>query len=170
MFTELLQQGRKREAFKLASALFWLILVVLGGLTIVWMAMAGLVMPLFTGDVERRATALTVGLSRVLFPVVLLLSLTGLLVGILQSYDQFTVPALAPAVWNVVILVLLVLLHGRFHGQDAVYAYAIAWLVATVVQFLLVACGDAQVEFRLPFTLQLARPARAPGAASCSCR
>jgi putative peptidoglycan lipid II flippase len=153
IFTELLQAGRKREAFRLASELFWLILIGLGALTLVWMAAAGLIMPLFTGTFSASTTALTVGLSRVLFPVVLLLSLTGLLVGILQSYDEFSVPALAPAVWNVVIIVLLVVLHGRFRGQDSVYAYAIAWLVATVVQLLLIASALRRIEFRLSFTL-----------------
>ena len=159
VFTDLLQQGRKREAFKLASELFWLILVILGALTVVFIAAAGLVMPLFTGTTFSEATTiLTVGLSRVLFPVVLLLSLTGLLVGILQSYDEFTVPALAPAVWNIVIVALLVVLHSRFHGQDAVYAYAIAWLVATVVQFLMIAGALPKVEFRLSFSLNWRDP------------
>jgi putative peptidoglycan lipid II flippase len=159
VFTDLLQQGRKREAFKLASELFWLILIVLGGLTILYMGIAGLVMPLFTGTTFSAATtALTAGLSRVLFPVVLLLSLTGLLVGILQSYDEFTVPALAPAVWNIVIVALLVVLHSRFHGQDAVYAYAIAWLVATIVQFLMIAGALPKVEFRLSFSLNWRDP------------
>jgi putative peptidoglycan lipid II flippase len=153
VFTELMQDGRKREAFRLASELFWLILVMLGALTLVWMGVAGVIMPLFTGTFSASATALTVGLSRVLFPVVLLLSLTGLLVGILQSYDEFSIPALAPAVWNVVIIVLLVGLHGRFHGQNAVYAYAIAWLVATVVQLLLIASALRRIDFRLSFTL-----------------
>ena len=96
IFTELLQQGRRREAFRLASSLFWLILVVLGALTLVYMGIAGIVMPLFTGTLTNAQTVLTTGLSRVLFPVVLLLSLTGLMVAILQSYDQFTIPALAP--------------------------------------------------------------------------
>ena len=153
IFTELLQQGRKREAFKLASELFWLILVVLGGLTVVWMGVAEVIVPLFTGTLSASATDLTVGLSRVLFPVVLLLSLTGLMVGILQSYDEFTIPAIAPAVWNIVIIVGLVVLHGRFHGQDAVYAYAIAWLVATIVQMLMIAWALRSVEFKLSFTL-----------------
>ena len=153
VFTQLMQEGRKREAFKLASELFWLILVGLGVLTLVWMGVAGLVMPLFTGTFSASTTALTVGLSRVLFPVVLLLSMTGLLVGILQSYDEFSIPALAPAVWNVVIIVLLVALHGQFHGQDAIYAYAIAWLVATVVQLAMIASALRQIDFRLSFTL-----------------
>src|SRR6185312_11143195 len=80
VFTELLQKGRKREAFRLAATLFWVILVALGGLTLVWFAVADVITPLFTGN--GISASLTAGLSRVLFPVVLLLSLTGLLVGI----------------------------------------------------------------------------------------
>ena len=150
IFTELLQAGRKREAFRLASSLFWLILLSLGALTLVYMGIAGIVMPLFTGS--SIPTALATGLSRVLFPVVLLLSLTGLFVAILQSYDEFSIPALAPAVWNIVIVVLLVVLHGRFKShQDSVYAYAIAWLVATIVQFLMIAWALRRVEYSLSF-------------------
>ena len=156
VFTELLQKGRKREAFRLASTLFWVILIVLGALTVFWIAVAGLVVPLFTG--ANIPAALTAGLSRVLFPVVLLLSLTGLLVGILQSYDEFTIPALAPAVWNLVILAVLVGLHDRFHGPNKIYAYAIAWLVATVVQLLLVASAMRRIEFRLGFTVDWRDP------------
>ncbi|MGB0091988.1 MAG: murein biosynthesis integral membrane protein MurJ [Solirubrobacteraceae bacterium] len=156
VFTELLQKGRKREAFRMASALFWIILITLGTLTVVWMLVAGLVVPIFTG--EHLSTSLTAGLSQVLFPVVLLLSLTGLLVGILQSYDQFTIPALAPAVWNLVILLVLLVLHSHFHGPDQVYAYAIAWLVATVVQLLMVASALRTVEFRLSLTLDWRDP------------
>jgi putative peptidoglycan lipid II flippase len=158
IFTELLQAGRRKEAFRLAASLFWLILLVLGLLTIVYIALAGLVMPMFTGTLTTPQTALAVGLSRVLFPVVLLLSLTGLFVGILQSYDEFSIPALAPAVWNIVIVVLMVILHSHFHGQDAVYSYAIAWLVATVVQFLLIASALRTVDFRLAFAFDWRDP------------
>jgi putative peptidoglycan lipid II flippase len=158
VFTELLQKGRRREAFQLASSLFWIILLGLGALTVAWTLVAGLVVPVFTGSFTAAQNTLTAGLSRVMFPVVLLLSLTGLFVGILQSYDEFTIPALAPAVWNLVILVLLVVLHSRFHGDDQVYAYAIAWLVATVVQLLMVAAALGRVDFRLSFSFHWRDP------------
>ena len=157
VFTDLLQQGRKREAFKLASTLFWIILIVLGALTALGILLAGVIMPLFTGTSFTAAdNALTAGLTQVLFPVVLLLGLTGLMVGILQSYDQFTIPAIAPAVWNLVILVLLIGLRHQF--PQSIYAYAIAWLVATVVQMLMVAWALRQIDFRLAFTLDWRDP------------
>ncbi len=150
VFTDLLQQGRKREAFKLASTLFWIILIALGALTALGILLADVIMPLFTGTTFTAAdNTLTAGLARVLFPVVLLLGLTGLLVGILQSYDEFSIPALAPAVWNLVILVLLVVLHTHFSSGHRLYAYAIAWLVATVVQMLMVASALRRIDFRL---------------------
>ena len=158
VFTDLLQQGRKREAFRLASTLFWIILIVLGALTAVGILLAGTIMPLFTGTTFDGDLTADRGLAQVLFPVVLLLGLTGLLVGILQSYDEFTIPALAPAVWNVVIVVLLVALHPRFPVGKQIYAYAVAWLVATVVQLLLIASALRRIDFRLQFSIDWRDP------------
>jgi putative peptidoglycan lipid II flippase len=78
------------------------------------------------------------------------------MVGILQSYDEFTVPAIAPAVWNLVILVLLIGLHSQFH--QSIYAYAVAWLVATVVQMAMVGWALHKIDFRLAFTLDWRDP------------
>jgi putative peptidoglycan lipid II flippase len=154
VFTELLQKGRKKEAFRLASTLFWIMLIVLGAVTAFFILAAGVIMPLFTGDTfNGPLNALTAGLSQILFPVVLILGLTGLLVGILQSYDHFTIPAISPAVWNVVILILLVILRPHYHGGyedgNQLHAYAIAILVATFVQLLLAAAALGRIDFRL---------------------
>ncbi len=158
VFTDLLQQGRKREAFRLASTLFWIMLIVLGAFTAFFVLAAGVIMPLFTGPTfNAPLDALTVGLSQVLFPVVLLIGLIGLLVGVLQSYEHFTIPAIAPAVWNLVIIVLLVLLRPHFEGGykdgDQLYAYAIAILIATFVQLLMVFGALGRIDFRLQFSI-----------------
>jgi putative peptidoglycan lipid II flippase len=150
VFTDLLQKGRRTEAVRLASTLLWIMLIALGAITAVFILAAGLIMPLFIGPTfSHSLTALTVGLSRVLFPVILLLGLNGLLVGILQSYDHFTIPALSPAVWNIVIIVLLVLLAPQFHGEDKIYSFAIGILVATVVQLLMAFGALGRIDFRL---------------------
>ena len=154
VFTDLLQQGRKKEAFRLASTLFWIMLIVLGAVTAFFILAAGVIMPLFIGTTFTGAQeALTAGLSQVLFPVVLILGLNGLLVGILQSYDHFSIPAISPAVWNVVILVLLIVLKPHFHGQDQLYAYAIAILVATFVQLLMAVGALGRIDFRLQLSI-----------------
>jgi putative peptidoglycan lipid II flippase len=158
VFTDLLAHGRKREAFRLASTLFWIILIVLGAITGFFVLAAGVIMPLFIGPTfTSYLEALTVGLSQVLFPVVLLIGLTGLLVGILQSYEHFTIPAIAPAVWNLVIIVLLVVLRPHFQGGPEnghqMYAYAIAVLVATFVQMLMAFGALGRIDFRLQMSI-----------------
>jgi putative peptidoglycan lipid II flippase len=151
VFTELLQRGRRREAFRLASTLFWIMLIALGAITAFFILAAGVIMPLFTGSKFNGALdGMTAGFAQVLFPVILLLGLTGLLVGILQSYDHFSIPAISPAVWNVVILVLLLTLRPHFHSEEAqLYLYAASILVATFVQFLMAAGALTRIDFRL---------------------
>ena len=81
-------------------------LLALGGLTALFILLAPYVLRLFGnpgGDID-----LAVGLSRVLFPIVVLLGLSGIVVGILNTHDQFTVPALTPIFWNLAIIAGLV--------------------------------------------------------------
>jgi putative peptidoglycan lipid II flippase len=135
VFTELLEHGRRKEAFRLASTLFFLILTLLGAIAVLFIVFAGLIMPLFVGSQLAGLEDLTVGLSRVLFPVVLVLGLNGLAVGILNAYDHFTIPALSPLVWNAVILVCLVGSQHVLSGDNQLYGYAIGVIIGTIVQF-----------------------------------
>jgi putative peptidoglycan lipid II flippase len=132
VFSELLVKGERKRAWRVASSLFWLVLLGLGGLTALFILISPWIMAAFGyGD-------LAVGLSRVLFPIVVLLGLSGIVVGILNSYEHFTVPALTPVFWNIAIIIGLVIGVPRAHGiDDKLYVYAFSILVATVIQFLL---------------------------------
>jgi putative peptidoglycan lipid II flippase len=159
VFTDLLQQGRKREASALASALLWLILIVVGALTALFILLAGVIMPLFTGaGFSAHLNALTVGLAQVMFPVVLLLGVNSLFLGILQSHDHFAVQSFSPAIWNLVIIILLIVLRPSFAGADQIYALAIAVLVATFVQLGMAGAALGRIDIRLGFSLDWRNP------------
>ncbi len=160
VFTELLHKGRRKEAVRLASTLFWIMLLGLGALMAVFILGAGVIMPLFTGaKFNPYLDGLTAGLSQVLFPVILLIGLNGLLVGVLQSYDHFSIPAISPAIWNVVILVLLLAVRPHFHGEEAqLYVYAVAILAATVVQLAMAVGALSRIDFRLQFHIDWRDP------------
>jgi putative peptidoglycan lipid II flippase len=149
VFTELLEHGRRKDAFKLASTLFFLMLTLLGAITVLFVACAGFVMPLFIGSQLSGLEDLTIGLSRVLFPVVLVLGLNGLAVGILNAYDHFTIPALSPLVWNAVILFCLVGSQQILTGDDQLYGYAVGVLIGTAVQFTMALPMLRRLGFRL---------------------
>ncbi len=136
VFSELLERGEKQRAWRVASTLFWLTLLVLGGVTALFILLAPLLMRPFGdpgGDFD-----LAVGLSRVLFPIVVLLGLSGIVVGILNTYHHFALPALAPVAWNLVIILGLVLGVPQIDDESAqLYLYAGVVVLGTLVQLLL---------------------------------
>jgi putative peptidoglycan lipid II flippase len=136
VFSELLEKGDRKRAWRVASTLFWLLLLGLGALTALCIVLAPLIIAPFGdpgGDVD-----LAVGLSRVLFPIVVLLGVSGIIVGILNSYEHFTVPALTPVFWNLAIIAGLVLGVPRADTVDGkLYVYAISIVIGTVIQVLL---------------------------------
>jgi putative peptidoglycan lipid II flippase len=137
IFTELEEHGRKREAARLAATLLLIILFALTALTLLFIAAAGVLLPLVTPTELKPVEGLVVGFSRVLFPIVVILAINGLVVGILQAYDHFTIPALAPLVWNLVIMAFLAGAQPFFDGDAELYAYAVGILVGTLVQLLM---------------------------------
>ena len=147
VFTEHLQKGQKREAFRLASTLIFLVALVLTGITALFILIAPYLMPLFIGsDIPE---GLTVTLSQVLFPILVMLGVTGMVVGILNSYDRFGAFAISPFFWNVAIIAVLVGLEPLFHGQDRIYAYAIGVLVGTAVQLAIPTWDLRHTPFKL---------------------
>ena len=148
VFTELMDKGNKRDAYRLASTFVVLIVGALSAICVFFVLVAPQIMPPLTGsDFSAELDALMVGLSQVMFPIVLLLGLNGLLVGILNAYDHFTIPALTPLVWNLVIIAVLVVLRPYFEGPDELYAYAIGVLAGTFVQLVMCVPVLRRLEF-----------------------
>jgi putative peptidoglycan lipid II flippase len=136
VFSELLVKGERRRAWAVASSLFWLLLLGLGGITALCMLLAPLVVAPF--GVPGGTQDLTETLARILFPTVTLLGVSGVFVGLLNSYERFTIPALTPVAWNVAIIAGLVIGVPRADSEDGkLYVYAGAVLVGTLIQVLM---------------------------------
>jgi putative peptidoglycan lipid II flippase len=158
VFSELIGEKRYREAFRLASTLLLLVTMVLGAITALFVLLAPVVMPVFAPGFEGEILDLTVTLSQVLFPILVLLGISGVVVGILASYDRFGAFAISPLFWNLAIILVLVLLEPRFHGQNKIYAYAIAILIGTLVQLLIPTWDLRNTPFRFSFSFDWRHP------------
>ncbi len=158
VFSELLEKGEKQRAWRVASTLFWLTMLVLGGVTALFILAAPLLMRPFGdpgGDFD-----LAVGLSRVLFPIVVILGLSGIVVGILNTYHQFAVPALAPVAWNLVIILGLLIGVPRIEDENGeLYLYAGVVVLGTLVQLLLPIPWLRRLDGRLTMVLDWRDPA-----------
>ena len=81
---------------------------------------------------------LTVTLSQILFPIVVLLGLFGIVTGILNSYDEFSIPALTPVFWNLAIIAGLAIGVPQADNESSkLYVYAGSIVAGTMLQLLL---------------------------------
>jgi putative peptidoglycan lipid II flippase len=158
VFTELIGKKEYKDAFRLASTLLLLVTMVLGAITALFVLLAPVVMPIFAPGFKGEILDLTVTLSQVMFPILILLGISGVVVGILNSYDRFGAFAISPLFWNLTIIVVLVVLEPMFHGQDKIYAYAIGILVGTLVQLLIPAWDLRHTPFRFTFSFDWHHP------------
>jgi putative peptidoglycan lipid II flippase len=158
VFTELLGKRYYREAFRLASTMLLLVTMVLGAITALFVLLAPVIIPLFAPGFEGELLDLTVALSQVLFPILVLLGISGIVVGVLNSYDRFGAFAISPLFWNLSIILVLVVLEPMFEGQDRIYAYAIGILVGTLIQLLIPAWDLRNTPFHFSFSFDWRNP------------
>ncbi len=136
VFTELEEQGRHREAQRLAGSFIGLITMALGLVSLLAVIAAPWVMPLFAPGLDDALVDDTVRMARIMFPIVVLLGLTGLVAALLQAGGRFGATAFAPVLWNVVIVVGLVGVTPFVPDDDRITIYAIAIVVGTLAQLL----------------------------------
>ena len=154
VFLEKLEQGDRREAFRLASQMIFTVTLVLGAITAGFVLAAPLLVPIFAPGFEGELLDLTVTLSQILFPILILLGITGMVVGVLNSYDRFAAFAISPFFWNVAIIAVLVALAPQFSEEDQIYAYAIGVLVGTVIQLAIPAWDLRHTPFKMNWDFQ----------------
>ena len=158
VFTEQLERKNYREAFRMASTLLLLVTLVLGAITALFVLAAPVLMPLFAPGFEGEILDLTVTLSQVLFPILILLGVSGVVVGVLNSYDRFGAFAISPLFWNLTIIAVVIALAPAFDGQDRIYAYAIGILLGTVVQLAIPAFDLRNTPFKFEWSFEWRNP------------
>ena len=146
VYVRLLEEGREEEAGRAAGAVLGLLATAAGVLAAlgVWAApwLAPLVAPGFEGD--GRA-GIVVSLLHLLFPMTGVLVVSAWALGILNSHRRFFVSYVAPALWNLGMIVAVVGSAGRGAlGADLILAMAWGALAGGVLQLL----------FQLPFLLR----------------
>jgi len=144
VFTEYLQTRSKEEAFVLARAVSTFLVLILTGITILGIVFSPLIVriiaPGFGGMGEKYA--LTVLLTRIMFPYIFLVSLVALFMGILNSLEHFAAPAAAPVFLNLSMIAALVFLAPSMRTPTVGLAIGV------------VVGGVIQVALQIPFLME----------------
>ena len=149
VYVRLLEEGREEEAGRAAGAVLGLLAVVAGALAALGSWSAPLLAAVVaTGFADDGRADILVSLLRLLFPMAGVLVLSAWALGILNSHRRFFVAYVAPALWNLSMIVALLAAAGKgFTGVDLVLAMAWGALVG----------GALQLLFQVPFLLRFLR-------------
>ncbi|HCJ45473.1 MAG: murein biosynthesis integral membrane protein MurJ [Candidatus Moranbacteria bacterium] len=104
VFTTFLVEEKKEDAFKLTSHILYLLLVFLGGLSLLGIMFAGTITHLLVPGFSPEKITLTTSLTRVMLLSPLFLSVSAIFGGVLVSFKQFVAYSLAPIVYNIGII------------------------------------------------------------------
>ena len=134
VFSEVLTQKGRKEAFQLGSLFLTVMLILASILSAAGMAFAGPLAQLFSDTTDVRALTLTAKLTRMLFPTALFTAAAFSFVGLLQSLGSFRVPAIISAVSNGVIIIYYLLFNDRFGLTGLAIAFLVGWFLQAAVQ------------------------------------
>jgi putative peptidoglycan lipid II flippase len=162
-FTQVLETKGEREAFRLSNRVATALIIVLGVICIVgWIFAPSIVDLLAPGffDVPGKAE-LTVHLTRIMIPFLLLIALAAKAMGILNARNNFAVPAIAPVFFNLGSIIGGVFLGysvGPLLGLSPIEGMAFGTLVGGFLQFAVQWPSLRRAGFRYRPMLSLTDP------------
>ena len=143
VYSDVREQSGARKALKFAGGMMALLILAGGAVCLAafWLApvLVKALAPGFSARPEKLL--LTAELTRIMFPFLVFIGLWAIAAGVLNAARRFFVPALAPALQNLIIILALLLAGYWASGAEAIY-----WLAWAVV-----IGGAAQFLFQLPF-------------------
>ncbi len=162
VFTEYDSRRSPRETWELAGNVIVFIALLLGLLTLVGMVLATPIVNLLAPGFHAVAgkTALTTLLTRIMLPFLLFISLSAVVMGMLNTKGRFFIPALASSFFNLGSIiggVGLALLLPRF-GLPAIVGMALGTLVGGLLQLLMQLPSLKRSGFRFLPRLDLRDP------------
>lgn len=135
VYTEMQERGDHKQAQRLAGAMLGITTLGLGAITLLAIVLAPFFMPLFAPGLSDELVDEAVRLAQLMFPIVVLLGLTGIVFAILQASNDFGPTAFAPVLWNALIILCLAVATPLFVAESArITVYAVGILLGTAGQ------------------------------------
>jgi putative peptidoglycan lipid II flippase len=135
VYAELLEEGREEDAGRVAGAVFALLLAVAGFLALIGIILAPAIVSIFLPGFTGEKRALTIGVTRIIFPMTGILVLSAWALGILNSHRKFFISYVAPVLWNGAMIGTMVLLGGTMDLAGLTQALAWGALLGGALQF-----------------------------------
>lgn len=155
IFSEYMERGGKEEAFNMARAVLNnAILVFLIGTVVLYIFTAPVTANLIVPGFDQFRQEQVVNLTRIILIGQLILVVGSFLIGLLQSFQRFIIPALAPVFYNLGIIIGIVVFSDAF----GIMAPAIGVVLGAILHVLIQLPLVVSLGFRLKFPLSFSHP------------
>jgi putative peptidoglycan lipid II flippase len=154
VFSSYRAREQEQEAWRLASSVINLVVIALAGLSLIMAILAPLLVPVVAPGFDAPTTELTVRMTRVMLLSPVLIGMGAVVSGILNSYERFAVPALAPLAYNLAIILAAIVLAPIMGVEGLAVGVAVGSLAHLAIQ--LPALG--RVGQRYDLTIGLSHP------------
>jgi putative peptidoglycan lipid II flippase len=144
----------EREAWRLASSVINLVLLALAGTSLVMAVFAPWIVPLITPGFDAPTTELTVRMTRIMLLSPVFIGMGAVVSGILNSYERFAIPAIAPLLYNLAIIGAAIVLAPILGVEGLAVGVAIGSLAHLLIQLP----NLASVGQRYDLTVSLSHP------------
>jgi putative peptidoglycan lipid II flippase len=134
VFSSYRARQEEAEAWRLASSVINLVLIALGGLSLVMAIFAPILVPVIAPGFDAPTTELTVRMTRIMLLSPVFIGMGAVVSGILNSYERFAVPAIAPLVYNLCIIVSAIVLAPLIGVEGLAVGVAIGSLAHLAIQ------------------------------------
>jgi putative peptidoglycan lipid II flippase len=158
VFTEYVTNQEKEKAWELANLVLNLLLVTLGVIIILGIFLSPYIVDVIAPGFGKVAgkQELTTLLSKIMFPFLLLVALAALVMGILNTFRHFGIPAVAPTLFNLGMIIGGFFISPWF--DPPIIGMAIGVLLGGFGQLAIQLPSLRKIGFRYRFTFNLHHP------------
>lgn len=153
VFASYLATEKEEEAWEVASTMMNLVTLIMVVCIPIGMIFASPLTNLVAPGFDAKTLALSVQLTRVMFPAFVILALNGLIMGVLQSYKHFTAPALGSIAYN-----LCIIAFGLGLSRYGIFGFAFGVVAGHLANFLIQLPVLRKKGMKYKFTLNLRHP------------
>jgi putative peptidoglycan lipid II flippase len=122
------------EAWRLASSVINLVVIALAALSLLMAIFAPMIVPVVAPGFDAPTSELTVRMTRVMLLSPVFIGMGAVVSGILNSYERFAIPALAPLIYNVAIILAAILLAPVMGVEGLAVGVAVGSLAHLAIQ------------------------------------
>ncbi len=158
IFSEKLRTGNKEDAIRFAGMVFGALTAIVSVVVLLMMVFTPEIATLLASGFEKIPGKLenTILMGRLMMPFLLMMALAALLMGVSNSLGYFGIPALAPVMLNIGMIICSIALSPLVNPP--VMSIAIGVLVGGFGQFLMQYIALRRIGFRFQIIFDLVNP------------